>query len=299
MRGGLILVLLVLLLLVSSCQQNQEATNLGGVDIEFLENQPPTTLREGAQFNVGLNLKNNLPEAVDNIEICISDSLTDGYGGIYGKECQYVSISPAEHGGEVISPEEVRTLFPQGGGGYYYNNLELGPDNTIILVDMAYSLHTSSRIDICLKQDPSFEVDEVECEANTVFSGGDIRSDFAPVTVERVDSSVVSEGFQNKIYADIYLRKDPFGEVVYSQDHTQNLMGISVSLGSGDVFTCDVDQNGFFKFDDITEMISCDAPVVLDDSWQMDALNIDLFYDYSIGLTLGPLPIKKMEEGLN
>ncbi len=297
MRGGLILLFLVAVLLVSSCgQQTGQATNIGGVDVQFIENQPPSELRENAHFNVGLKLKNNLPEKVEDVAVCVSDSLSSEYGGISGKECQTVSISAAEHNENSISPEEVTLLFPQG-GGYYYSGLEQGPDNTIILVDVTYPLQTKSRTDICLKQDPAYEVDEIQCEANMVFSGRSITSDFAPVTVDRIETSIVSEGTQNRIYADVHLRKASIGEVV--SDGDQNLMGIRVSLGSGEIFDCDTEQEGYLEFEETTEEVNCDATVILEEAWQVDSLNVDLVYDYSIGLTHGPVPIKKLEEGLD
>ena len=289
----------VVVLLVSSCgQQGGQSTNIGGVDIQFIENQPPSQLRENAHFNVGLKLKNNIPETMQGVEVCVSDSLSNEYGGISGKECQTVSISAAEHDGGSIFPEEKTLLFPQG-GGYYYSGLEQGPDSTIFLVDVTYPLQTKSRTDICLKKDPAYEVTEIQCDSNMIFSGGSIKSEFAPIVVDRIETSIVSEGTQNRVYADIHLRKASVGDVVYSEDHTQNLMGIRVSLGSGEVFDCDTVQDGYLEFDGTDEEVSCDTTVILEEAWQVDSLNVELVYDYSIGLNIGPVPIKKLGEGLD
>ena len=289
MRGVLVLLLLVVVLLVSSCQQGTQSTNVGGIDIEFIENQPPVTLREDASFTVGLYLKNNLPKAVQNIEVCVQDSFRDGNGGIFGKECKSVDISAADVSGDTISPEIEQVYFPIGEGGYVYDNLGIGIDSVVVLVDISYFLNTISTVsDFCLKEDPGYEVEEMDCDPNKIFTGSDIRNQIAPIIVDRVKTSVVNEGYQNRVYSEIYFKKAVGGEVLQSdfysgEDSTMPLVGYSITLASGEVFECDSDEEGFLVFDDLVEVLECNAPVVLSSEWENSAINIELSYNYGIG----------------
>ena len=291
MRGEIIL-LLVFLLIISSCETTQQTTNLGGIDMEFLPAQPPTDVfREDSEFRVGLKLKNNLPDLVENVKLCVYDLLGDDYGGI-DKECQVFSLAAAQIEDDRIFPEEKLVYFPEF-GTYSYTNLEFAPDNTIIIVDMTYPLQTRSSLNICLKKDPAYEVKEVPCETNTIFTSGDIRSDYAPISVDKVESSLTLEGENNGIYLDIHLRKATGGEIVVSDDDLRNLMEIEVNLGSDVQFDCETDEDGLIKFEENTKEVSCSAVVNLDDAYEVNSLNIVLSYNYRVKLQTGQVPFRK------
>jgi len=296
MRGGLVLLFLVMVLLVSSCQQSAQSTNVGGIDIEFIENQPMSTLREGASFTVGLYLKNSLPESIYSVEVCVQDSFRDGNGGIYGQECQEIDISAAEVDGNTVSPEVARVYFPRGDGSYTYDNLGVGMDSVIILADIVYPVRTTSVVsDFCIKEDSGQDVVERECEANNIFVGEDIDNPIAPIVVDRVIADVVEVGSQNKVYSKIYFRKSPEGNVVHPDFHstegpTQPLVehfviGYDITLGSGEVFTCgNPDEQGFLVFDDLVEELVCEVPVAISGSWEDNSIVIELGYSYGVGV---------------
>lgn len=291
MRGEIIL-LLIFLLIISSCETTQQATNLGGIDMEFLPSQPPTDVfREDSEFRVGLKLKNNLPNPVENVKLCVYDLLGNTYGGIE-RECRVFSLASAQVEDNQIFPEEKLVYFPEF-GTYSYTNLELAPDNTIIIVDMVYPLQTKSSLDICLKKDPAYEVKEIPCETNTIFTGNEIRSDYAPVNVDKVESSLTLEGENNGIYLDIFLRKSASGEIVVSDDDLRNLMKIEVSLGSDVQFDCETDEDGLIKFEENTKEVHCNALVNLEDAYEVNSLNIVLSYNYKVKLQTGQVPFRK------
>jgi len=291
MRGEIIL-LLVFLLVISSCETTQQVTNVGGIDMEFLPSQPPTDVfREDSEFRVGLKLKNNLPDPVENVKLCVYDLLGDNYGGI-DKECRDFSLVAAQVEGNQVFPEEKLVYFPEF-GTYSYTNLELAPDNTIIIVDMTYPLQTRSSLDICLKKDPAYEVKEISCETNTIFTGGDIRSDYAPISVDKVESSLTLEGENTGIYLDIYLRKSAGGEIVVSNDDLRNLMKLEVGLGPDVQFDCETDEDGLIKFEENTKEVSCNALINLEDAYEVNSLNIVLSYNYKVKLQTGQIPFRK------
>ena len=112
-------------------------------------------------------------------------------------------------------------------------------------------------------------------------------------------SKIVPEGFQNRIYLDIYLKKANIGDVVSTGDYTKNLMDIQVSLaGKGTYFACENDENGKIKFDKLTKKVSCAAVLTLTEPYQIDSLNIDLDYTYKVRATIGPILFEESLEGL-
>lgn len=260
--------------------------------MEFLPAQPPTDIfREDSEFKVGLKLVNNLPKIVENVNVCVYDLLGNDYGGIE-KECQILNLAPAQKEENTIYPESKLIYFPEF-GTYSYTNLELAPDNTIIIVEMIYPLETKSSLDICLKKDPAYEVEEVNCETNQIFSGNKIRSDYAPISIEKIESSITMEGENNGIYLDIYLKKPVNGEIIISNEDVRNLMEIKVGLGSDVQFNCESDEGGLIKFEENTKKVSCNTLVNLRDAYEVNSLNIILSYNYRIKLQTGQIPFKK------
>ena len=123
MRGVVVIFMLVFALVGSSCNVSP-VTNIGGIDLEVLTNQPPDVLRENQYFSVSLKLKNNIPHPVSDINVCVFDILGSEYGGINSEECQSLSISGADHEDDKIIPEEAYVVFPEHGGSYVYHNLQ-------------------------------------------------------------------------------------------------------------------------------------------------------------------------------
>tara|TARA_Y100000310_G_C20682149_1_gene816628 strand:- start:1662 stop:2561 length:900 start_codon:yes stop_codon:yes gene_type:complete len=296
MRGDLTILLILGTVLLSSCQGGGERTNTGGIDLEFLKNQPPEEIYENSNFIVGLKLKNSLPEAVQGINVCVSDILSSEHQGIVGKECQSLTIGGAEHKEEIIIPEEEVIYFPKNTQYYSYANMDLGPDETTIFAEVTYPVKTTSTLDLCLKKDPTAEVEELSCETNTIFTGKDINSPFSPISVDKVESTITSEGNKNRIFLDVYFKKSSLGEVFYDEGDS-GLMGFKISIGAKNiVFECNTDKEGYLEFNELSEMVTCNGLVELEEFIEVNSLNIEMSYDYKTKATKSSIKIRKLNQ---
>ncbi len=296
MRGDLVIFVILSMLLLSSCQERGTGTKVGGIDLEFLPNQPPEQLYENSNFAVGLKLLNSLPERVQGVNICVSDILASEYGGIVGEECQTVVIEGAFHEERDIVPEEEVIYFPKSGEAYSYEDLDIGPDETTIFAEVTYPVRTTSTLNVCLKRDPTAESSEIECETSTIYSSNEITSPFAPVTVERIESTVTSEGNKNRVFLEIDFKRSERGEIV-SFGEESNLMGFDIGLGTKEVdFNCNTEQDGLLEFDKVSKRISCNGLIELDEEFEVNSLNIETNYDYRVKISNGPINIKKLNQ---
>ena len=134
MRGVIAIFLsIVLVLVISGCQQQEIVTRYGGVDMKVLAGTPPRDqIFDGQPFSIDLQLINSLPRRVDDVSLCVSDLISESVGGIPGKECIALSLNPAtEYEGEV-TPEVSETIrFPEG-GNYVYRGIGDDYKSTII-----------------------------------------------------------------------------------------------------------------------------------------------------------------------
>ena len=290
MRYLLILLISIVLLFSSGCTGPVEKTNIGGVDIGFLLNQPPRELREDANFMVGLELINNLPKAVEGT-LCLSDTPANSFGGIQEPECRAIFMAPAEVSGNSKYVEESRFYFPET-GSYYYHNLEMGIDTTTITAELEYSLESVIRGEICLKRDPAQEI--ADCRSNDVLTKGNkITSDFAPVTIDRLETSIVPEGGQNRLYLEIDITKIPYGEIISETGESILMMDIELA-GTPSVFECYPLRNGGIRMVEDRKTVKCDSFISLGaQEFYMDSLIIKLNYDYSISASTGAIALKR------
>ncbi len=308
MRGGKLTFLLVLILVISGCGQTTTKTNIGGVDMEFLESQPLIEcidsmgycLDENAAFNVGIKLINNLPHKVDGASVCISDVVSDSIGGIPGdKPCiDGISIPPAqEESDNKVYPGTKDIYFPEGGGSYSYRNLAQGTDKTSIYAELTYPVDSSFKIaDVCVKSSPSVETD-FACESKETFSGDKIESDKSPVVVDRVVKSIVSipnNNQQTKVRLIISLRKATQGDVFWDERQDKTLL-MDVSLGNNlGIFACSGVEGGRVVMNENMKDIQCEAVVKLNGQNAFkEALNIRLQHNYNIILSTGTIYLKE------
>jgi hypothetical protein len=297
MRGNLKILLILSTLLLSSCQGGGERTSIGGIDLEFLKNQPPEEIYENSNFVVGLKLTNSLPEAVQGIRVCVSDIISSEHQGIVGEECQILTIGGAEHNDKRIIPEEEIIYFPKSKQAYSYKNMNLGPDETTIFAEITYPVKTTSTLDLCLKKDPTAEITEFSCETNSIFTGNEINSPFSPISVEKVESTITSEGDKNRIFLEVYFKKSSLGEVS-SLVEDDMLMGFKISLGAKEiVFSCNTKKEGYIEFNDLSEKVTCNGLVELVEEIEVNSLKIEMSYDYVVKTTKNLIKIKKLSQG--
>nr|MBA4405109.1 hypothetical protein [Nanoarchaeum sp.] len=252
--------------------------------------QPP--LQNIRDFSVGVVLTNSLPREVSDARLCVSDSLPESAGGIPGKPCVTVFLPAAEKTDKKVTPfvNDI-VYFPENGGTYIYRP-QKGMTETTILADLTYTADSVYILkNVCFKRRPEIETD-FPCETEESFSGSSIESDIAPISITRVEKNIYPIGSQNKIILTLYLSQGD-GEVIWSEDETKNLMEIRISSSDAQSFTCTPNENGLIKFDESSEVITCESSVSLSQEYYQDSINIELYYKYKTKWSSGSITIQK------
>lgn len=298
----LIFLLIFVAIFVSSCGggvgPSGPETRTGGVDMGFLLNRPPTDeLAEGQSFTVGVTLTNNIPREID-CKLCVSDTPSDNFGGIPGSDCKDVKIRNAQLIDDEIIPEMKELYFPGGDGTYAYNNLPFGADTTEIRATLTYDIISRTSAFICLIKDPTIDIPGVDCDYQETFSSRDLKRDYAPVTVDRIEKSIVPEGSKNRLILDLTLKKTQEGDVVsggYSQE--KDMIDLDVRLaGTNAEFTCTPTRNGKVKMDESSKEVKCLSTFRMDQEYYEDSLDIALGYTYRTVITTDSIDLNKREE---
>ena len=239
-------------------------------------------------------MKNSLSEIVKGINVCVYDIISSEHQGIAGKDCQTISMDGAEHREKEVIVEEEILYFPKGGQAYSYRNMVLGPDETTIIGEIIYPVKTTSTLNICLKKDPTTEIEDFPCDIYTVFKEKDINSPFAPINIEKIESTITSEGNGNRLFLDIRFKKSSNGEV-YSSNEEEPLLGFKISIGSKNVeFECNTKQKGVIEFDKSSEIITCNGLISLEEEIEVNSLKIEMNYDYKVKTSKSLIKIKKL-----
>lgn len=295
MKSVILVVFLGILIVISSCQPSGTGTNIGGVDMQFLKDQPPLmNIRDNQEFNIGLVLTNSLPREVNDAKLCVYDTVTESAGGIPGKPCVTIFLPAAEQVDDKITPYKSDPIyFPENGGTYVYRAGQKGIDSTTILAELIYTADSTAKINnACFKRRSEIETD-FPCETEEVFSGNSIDMDVAPIVINKIEKNIYPEGnSQNRMILTLYLSKGD-GEVIWAEDETKNLVDIQISSSDAQFFTCSPNENGLIKFDEPTEKVTCESSFSLLSDYYQDSINIDLYYKFKIKLDTSSITIQK------
>jgi hypothetical protein len=303
MRGVIIsLLLFVLVLFISGCQQPGQ-TNVGGVDMMYIEGQPRIEcidevgycLGDGEEFRVGVRLKNNLPKKVVDATLCIFHTVSSSTGGVpAAKPCRTgLEVPPAqESGGNMVAGIKDEIFGP-----YSYIGVGRGNDETNINAELQYPVFSTFKIsDVCVKRRPSEETD-FPCLSKQSFSGEGISGEIAPVVVDRVEKNLAEEGDKAKIRLNIHLRKALQGDVVW-ENTGENKLELEAVLGNNlAFFQCGNTEDGLVDFKaGTTKEIQCTAVVDMSEqSAFKEALNIYLTHDYYVLMPTGKIKLTEDE----
>jgi hypothetical protein len=292
-------IFVVFLLVISGCESGTIQTNLGGVDIQILEGTPPRNeIYEGQAFNINLKLINNMPRSVNDISLCVYDTPSESIGGIPGKVCRTISLFAAQEYEEEVTPEISDVIIFPESGSYVYQGIYEGIKVTNIFTELVYFTESKSIIyPVCFKEGPEIETD-FPCELKESFSGSEINSNIAPIIVQRVEKNIVPLGQgSNQVVLDIYLSRDPRGEVVSDLSDGRSLVDVKVTVGkSGDYFECvPSTQDGFIEFKEGSKKITCINQMNLEENAYQDSINIDLLYGYKV---IQPIKNIQLKEGI-
>ena len=248
-----------------------------GLEIKFLNLQPPDILREGQDFTVALELTNN--GQCDAIgQICVRDALSDIFGGIQDN-CQEMNLKAIENiNGQIV--KDSRTFYFRGNS---YNNIgrEL---STQILAKTSYKCEFVSGPQLCVKS--VIGENENLCKSIESISGKELKARSAPITISKVDKELVPEANGVRLIATITLSKMSKGQLKAEKevDFTKGSpMFISVEYsGFGEMKCSELEGNLlYWKSKDTSKIVQCELELGKIDLIQ-NPLNIKLAYDYEI-----------------
>ncbi|MCD4666442.1 hypothetical protein K8R47_01380 [archaeon] len=267
-----LILLIFLVLFVYGCSPGGRglATGPEGLDITFLDLQPPGEVREDQQFNIGLNLINNAECDISG-EICVKGTLT-GFEGLT-EDCKPFNLAKAEEKNNVADFDSDQLYFTSIG----YSGLTRDLSTTVI-AEANYNCHVVMGPQLCIKS--VLGEDEQECPSTETISWNRLNSKVAPVTVTKVVKTLSPESSGVRLDATITLKKMRAGEIVSEFDEG-DYVNIDVSLGGYGILDCDDVESNVLEWDDddTEKVINCNIFLGQVDYLEIP-LDIDLDYNY-------------------
>ncbi len=293
----LLLFLILGLVLISACNRNGVSGGRG-TTIEFLKNQPPSTIYEDQTFQVGIQITNSADYDINGL-LCVFDTPSDSFGGIPERPCEPIIVDKGEQEKNKIIPSTLITYLPSK-GGVSYTNLVGSRINSNIVASLEYSNEDTIRIETCLKRDPSIETKDVKCNSDTTITKIPTKG---PVTITKIEQSVVPEAGNQRVILDISLSNTVAGQVINSEnvgneiEQEENLLDINIGfLGTTSSFTCRPVKDGRIEFNRNERVINCNSIISMNQDYYTDTLVIKLGYGYRITKTVSANLIPKNEE---
>src|SRR3989344_3193017 len=308
MKRGLILIIIILgLIVISGCtqipnlpkpgnllglsQKEKVITESKGLTIKFLENQPPLDeIIAGQNFKISIELINNDPEPVSGT-IKLSDTPSDEFSSLQGKEEASFSLPPAEvlqEGAERISksiPSQERITF----GPYIYDESKAFKGMTTNFITEIITNHQSiATTQICVKSSQS---QESKCQNKETITNFGPRGNLGPVKITRIEKTIVpDEGLVN-LNLKITIKNTGKGKID-NEDQILNSFDIRI-LGESSL-TCSRTDKLSLKEGERT--VTCTADIgISEELFRQEVLEISYDYPYKIIETLGPIRVTKIE----
>lgn len=254
----LVIMLVLILLVLGGCQGFGEQTKKfsGGLsgfgkkaDSEFssrligveLKTIPTSKeIRSGESFGITGLLKNNLEQPIEG-RACLSDKVSDNFGGIPSGYCEDFSMDAADETGPQQLEIFKNTLF------VYEVPFDFSDVN--IKSQIFYNALTKGKIkNVCIK--PSL-LDNEECANEETFSGSALDFSSGPLIVSKVKKELSKQ--QNEMVMRLFITLRSLSDVeiinpdfVNSADLEEfikdNTLGIKVNYAGLGEFVCDMDN---------------------------------------------------------
>ncbi len=272
-------------------QKEKVITESKGLTIRFLEGQPPLDeIMAGQNFRVTIELTNNDPESVSGT-IKLSDTPSDEFSSLQGKEESSFSLQPAEvlqEGSERISksiPSQERITF----GPYLYDESRAFKGMTTNFVTEIITNHRSTATtQFCVKSSTS---QESKCPNKETITSFGPRGNLGPVKITRIEKTVIpDEGFVTANLK-ITIKNTGKGKI---NNEDQMLSSFDIRILGDSSLTCSKTDRLSLKEGERT--ITCSAEIgISEELFRQEVLEISYDYPYKIIETLGPIKVTKIE----
>jgi len=293
-------ILLIIVLIISGCTQlnnlprpslpglsskEKVITESQGLTIRFLENQPPLDeIRAGQNFKISLDLTNNDPEQVTGT-IKISDTPSDEFSSLQGKEEMSFSLPAAELLETKIAPSTERITF----GPYSYDESKVFTGMvTNFITEIITNHKTLVASQFCIKSSSSQEINCPNKETITKFNP---LTNLGPVKVSRVEKTMVPEEGFASLTLKIFLRNTARGKI---DNEDQTIDSFNVDIQGETSLVCS--KTNKISLKEGENVITCTADIgISDELFRQEVLEISFEYPYKIIETLGPVKVTKIE----
>ena len=253
--------------------------------IRFLENQPPLDeIRAGQNFKISLDLTNNDPEQVTGT-IKISDTPSDEFSSLQGKEEMSFSLPAAELLETKIAPSTERITF----GPYSYDESKVFTGMvTNFITEIITNHKTLVASQFCIKSSSSQEINCPNKETITKFNP---LTNLGPVKVSRVEKTMVPEEGFASLTLKIFLRNTARGKI---DNEDQTIDSFNVDIQGETSLVCS--KTNKISLKEGENVITCTADIgISDELFRQEVLEISFEYPYKIIETLGPVKVTKIE----
>ena len=294
-------VLVIFLLVISGCanlpnipsipslpslgQKEKTITQSNALSIKFLEGQPPSDeILAGQNFRVSLELTNNAPQEISGV-IELSDTPSDAFSSLSGKEQGSFSLLPAEEVGERLVPTKEIINF---GPYVYYPDIYFKGMTTTFITEVKTEHKESITAQLCVK---SGETEGVKCSNKETITNFGTSANLAPIKVTKVEKTLIpDEQGTATLNLKIHLSNSGKGEI---DNEDQVLNNLNINL-QGSSLVCPSTSKVSLKLKEKT--ITCTAQVsVAEELFRQEILEISYSYPYKIIETLGPIKVTKFE----
>lgn len=307
MKRGLIILFVISILIISGCTQipggdlnlknrlpnlpvinpkEKVVTESKGLTIRFLENQPPLDeIIAGQNFKVSLELSNNDPEAVTGT-VKLSDTPSDEYGSLQGKEEQSFYLGSAELLETRVLPSIEKITF----GPYVYEEQKAFKGMTTNFITEIITNHnTIVNTQLCVKSSNS---QELRCPNKETISSFEKRTNLGPIKISKIEKTIIpDEGFTT-LNLKIFLKNKGNGKI---DNEDQVLNSFYINLQGESALTCSNKDRISLKEGERT--ITCTSEISIDEDTIREDLVLEISYEYPYKIieTLGPIKVTKLE----
>jgi hypothetical protein len=300
-----VIILLSVILFISGCISmpgTKVSAGKEGIIVNFLENMPPTdSLYEEQSFRVGLEIENyaTIPK---KIQVCLSDTPGDYFGGIPSGVCEFVEMRQAEKTDDKIIPDIQQVYFPTH-GTYAYREVT-GDMTTNIIAEINYPYETEASTQICIKTDQNIKT-PIKCEmSETVpvtykytapLKISSLKKDIFPISDNEIEI-LLKLDLQAADSGEIINYKDAYAPITTKKDV---LLEFNIDLkGITNKFECSPTEFGKILFNQNRKTLICSATInkrEIDQEYLVNPLEIKIKYGYRIVKSLGPIQLISRE----
>ncbi len=298
-RSGFIFLVILIYLVISGCTQipgnissnfkipgQKVITESKGLTIQFKEGQPPLdVIYAGKTFNVKLDIINKDLTEISG-SITLSDTPSDEYSTLKGKEEQSFSLQPAEQIENRIIPSKETVSF----GPFSYEESKVFKGMfTNFITEIITNHKNQLTTQICINSASS---DQLKCQNKETLTNLGNQAKYSPVTITKIEKTVIpqEEDLLN-LNLKIYIKNTAKG-IINNED--QSIESFNVDMQGASNFDCTSSKKISLKEGE--KIIYCNGEITLSDQvFIQNILEISYEYPYKIIETLGPIKVEKLE----